>query len=254
MKHLTDFPFFLLAALTFTASTAQADTSGQLVMIGGTMVRYTGGAHTITLLGKPFDDRRLFMTELYLAVDGGDMIRLPEEAGSGYEPHIIPADFTGDGIDELLITAATGGSGGIVNGIVCQIGVNGGVSILFDTGKEMAAPVTGRFLDGYRASVSILDTTVVLDLSARREYYKGSDAFSAGKPTGQMQPWSDPYGLLLPDDPDGDGVCGLACWQSVSSVAHVDRIALIKTVLSWTGTGWGVTGIEITAQDDVRIE
>lgn len=242
----------LLLELAFPSPVNPAETPETRIIIAGTSIQSPRlNPLSITLYGIPFDNRRLFMTELYLQAGDSEPVKLPAKSGNGYEPRMLTCDFTGDGVDEILITASTGGSGGIVNGIICSIGDDGDIITIFDTGNGVLTPVTGRFTDGYRASINILDTTVVIDLSDRKEYYEKSGVYSNRRPTGAYEPWGDPYGLILPEDTDGNGICELACWQSVSGAAHVDRIALIKSVLSWTTAGWEITALDISPLSDV---
>lgn len=256
MKRVTGLHLVLPLLLAFASPALGADIPDSLVIIAGANLKTAGNSTIhVTLLGSPFDERRLYMTALYLMVDGAGPVMLPRDSGNGYEPRLIPGDVTGDGGEELLVTASTGGSGGIQNGIICRFGVDGGVSVIFDSGQGVLTPVTGRFLDGYHARIGVNDTTVTLDLTARKEYYDQLKVYAAdGRPTGSWEPWSDPYGLFALDDTNGDGVLELAGWQSVSGGPHVDRIALIKSLLSWTGTGWRVSGIAIAPVGNARIE
>ena len=41
-------------------------------------------------------------------------VPLPKNANAGYNPYLFLGDFTGDGVADMLISIATGGSGGIM--------------------------------------------------------------------------------------------------------------------------------------------
>lgn len=43
---------------------------------------------------------------------GNIAARIPLKENAGYDPQLFLGDFTGDGIDDILISIATGGSGG----------------------------------------------------------------------------------------------------------------------------------------------
>lgn len=93
------------------------------------------------------------------------------EQNAGYYPAILLADFTGDGIQEIFLGMASGGSGGF--GFYYIYSLEGGrVSTLFDF-NTFPKYFEAVYADNYRVNVSDSrsDKQYVIDLSSRdREY------------------------------------------------------------------------------------
>ena len=62
----------------------------------------------------------------------GKVTRIPLHNNEGYNPTLFLGDFTGNGVEEILIGMATGGSGGIINYYIVSF-VENQAKIFFDS-------------------------------------------------------------------------------------------------------------------------
>ncbi|MCD6308231.1 MAG: hypothetical protein J7M24_04460 [Candidatus Latescibacteria bacterium] len=213
----------------------------------------TEAVHTVSLLGEPFDGRSLFMKSLYITVgkEGAApdiAMKLPRDAGNGYEPRMYTVDFSGDGCDDVLMTAATGGSGGIQNGLVCSF-CGASPCILFTTARPAIPRYKGAFEPNWKARLTVIETgeSSVIDLSGRKEWYRETGVYDdSGRLLKEVELWGGGYGWIEPVDIDGDGVFELKGIQTAKGVANVDNIAHIESILRWDGGEWEIVTVTIT--------
>lgn len=163
-------------------------------------------------------------------------LSLPEDAG--YHPRVTLCPLTRPGRLDILISLDSGGSGGIGYYTVYSW-MNRGFRRIFETAAYNAAyqyDITyepGRTVlissrangNRYRLSLVGRDPAVLQELYA---------------PDGSLlmpgSGFADPLGLLLPVDPDGEGVFALLAGQGISGLFHADRLGEMFNLLRWQGT------------------
>src|SRR6056297_1278206 len=72
----------------------------------------------------------------------------------GYEPKLGLYDFNGDQIKDIFIKANSGGSGGIYNHLIVSYS-NNNLNIIFDNYDNEGLDISGRYVDGFKAKLSI---------------------------------------------------------------------------------------------------
>ncbi len=140
------------------------------------------------------------------------------------------------------MVAATGGSGGMQNGLVYTWADNG-PRLIFNAQTNHPPAFGGRLEDGFRARLVIRDTgeEYRIDLSERRSFYRENGVYdAAGSLLRDVELWGGGYGLIEAVDGDGDGVWELRVVQAVNGFANVDDVAYIESFLGWTGDGWKI--------------
>lgn len=210
------------------------------------------GLERVMLVGVPGAEPSAFMERLYFIVlDEGEkadiFTPLPETSGSGYDADMALRDFTGDGLADVFVRAGTGGSGGIVNGLVYAY-AGGAASKIFDTSENTPPAYSGELIDGYKATLTLPapEQTIELDLSDRKAAYDEMGVYQEGVVAKATELWGEAYGWLDPVDADGDGVYELRVVQQVRATSNADRVAEIASVLDYHEWGWTVTSSEVT--------
>lgn len=174
------------------------------------------GGNDVILLAEKEHKQSIYTSRWFLKTGAHETFLLKSESANGYEPEMVPFNK-----NAVLITASTGGSGGIVNGVVADIRGN----MLFDS-EEYAIPYfKGKFVDNYKAEVVIEDQTYVVDLRSEKEFYHSSGVYDSrsGKLLEDVELWGGGFDriekvVLL------DGAFGLKCHQTMRGVANVDRL------------------------------
>ncbi len=205
----------------------------------------------VLLAGVPETTLDSIMRRLQIIVqDGNDkadiVTPLAEGSSEGYEPEILLRDFTGDGLADVFVRAATGGSGGIYNAAVYSYA--GGVAAkVFDTSVNAPPVFRGTLIDGYRAALHVEApaTDVELDLSDRRALYDELGVYKDGVVAKATELWGEAYGLIEPVDNTGDGTFELRVVQQVRATSNADRVAEITSILDFVDGQWAVTASEV---------
>jgi len=205
-----------------------------------------GRQETVRLIGRGEVDSG-FREDLRLVVGPASLFwPLPSAASSGYQPALMLADVTGDGHDEVVMTAATGGSGGMVAAMVATVSRGNDrweFTSIFDPESRAIPRFGGSLANGFVASLEVtapgLDRQVQrLDLAGRRDFYLASGAYDeAGKLQKPVEIWGDGLMALAPAA-TADGGPGLHLIQQPRGVANVDRLAEVRTLLVWRDGGW----------------
>lgn len=168
----------------------------------------------------------------------GRLTQVPLNENIGYNPTLFLGDFTGDGVRDILITIATGGSGGTTYNYVYTF-VHNNLRLLFDSDiyNEMYRyEVT--YIDDYRVEVfsSINNTKYLIDLSLREPEYLNEIYDTDGRLKTTVTGWVDPISGLYPIDFDSNKTYELLAYQKISGRYHADSLGFMQNRLKWNGT------------------
>lgn len=86
----------------------------------------------------------------------------------GYDPDLLIADFTGNGVNEIFYGATSGGSGGF--GYFYLYGTDGAVKTLFDF-QTAISPYTAKYENFYKVKVAGGKKVFIIDISLRGKDY-----------------------------------------------------------------------------------
>lgn len=156
---------------------------------------------------------------------------------AGYSPVVFLGDFTGDKVKDILVSIASGGSGGIMFYYIFT-DIDNQIRMIFDYedyNNKYSYKV--EYQNFYKVSVmnSELQTKYLIDIT-----YKGMDYLNEiYKPNGELKApiegWVDPLSGLYPIDFDGNGIYELLGYQRISGLYHADSLGYVQSVLKWNG-------------------
>ncbi|KKB35767.1 hypothetical protein QY97_01565 [Bacillus thermotolerans] len=167
----------------------------------------------------------------------GVSVNIPLKKNMGYDPILFLGDFTGDGINDILIVIPTGGSGGTTNSYVYSF-VNNEPRLLFDSdGFNQAYQYDVTYKDNYKVEVFSKrdDTRYMIDLSLREPDYLNQIYDVDGKLKMPVSGWVDPISGLYPVDFAFDNMYDLIAYQQIAGTYHADSLGTIQSRLKWNG-------------------
>lgn len=219
----------------------------------------TGGKEaTVRLIaqrGKGETFNRAFLLEIAPPEEKPFIVQLPEDVG-GFEPKMELRPFTRRGKSEVFLAIQTGGSGGIVRGLVVGVEKKKG-KILFDSDTAGLPEIRGKFLDGYKAAIGVRPggPFVVLDLEPRKDLYDKDGIYDphTGRVAKPVDVWGGGYGLMEAVDIDRDGLYELRGIVELSGEYHADRVAQVESALKYEGGEWRVASNRVIPSKDLKI-
>lgn len=160
--------------------------------------------------------------------------RIVPKINVGYNPTIFLGDFTGNNKDDILVSIASGGSGGFQFYYLYSF-IDNDYKLIFDHEKfnnEYTYKI--NYLDNYRVEVisNNLGIRYIVDLE-----YKGQDyldeIYDNGKLKEPIEGFSNPIGGLEPIDYNRDGVYELNAIQKIAGRFNADSLGYVETILEW---------------------
>lgn len=153
----------------------------------------------------------------------------------GYNPFLFLGDFNGDGVADILISIATGGSGGTMYHYVVSF-VGNKAKLLFDFNvynDRYQYEVT--YQDNYKVEVisKVNNQKYIIDLSTRSAEYLAEIYDENGKLKSPISGFVDPLSGLYPVDFDLNKVYELLAYQKISGRYHADSLGYILNTLGW---------------------
>ncbi|MGP4067111.1 VCBS repeat-containing protein [Halobacillus sp. B29] len=191
----------------------------------------------IYLIGQKVEDSP-YVTHITLVIQDGfsdQFYYIPLPNGQGYQPRIFLGDFTGNGIDDILISISSGGSGGFGYFYLYSF-VNNQAVLLFDYENfNEWYEYTVTYKDQFRVVVEnqTLHLTFLIDLSNRDSEYLAEIYNENGTLKQPLNGWVSGLNQLYPIDFDGNGVYELYALQRVVGRYNADQLGLIQTPLAF---------------------
>ncbi len=199
---------------------------------------------SIVLVGDKEEKVGIYADNLTIVIQDGatkKYSKIAQESFGGYGGELFIGDFSGDKVKDIMVSAGTGGSGGIVNHLIATFKENK-PTIIFGEKENEGLKLEGKFVDGFKAEIKFKDINkkITLDLSSNKEYYiEGNIYDTNGKLLTDVEPWIDAYSYLKPFE-YGDGSVELIGNQSISGSCHADRISNIETTLKYENGKWNI--------------
>lgn len=178
------------------------------------------------------------MTILIQDGQTGGFVRIPLKEDTGYDPTLFLGDFTGDGVNDILITIPTGGSGGTTYNYIYSF-VNNTPRLLFDSNVyNQQYQYDVSFKDNYKVEVisKINKAKYLIDISLRGSDYLNEIYDENGRLKTPISGWVDPISGLYPTDHDLNKLYELIAYQQIAGRYHADSLGLIQNRLKWNGT------------------
>jgi len=181
-----------------------------------------------------------YITNITLVIQNvmsGMSVKIPLKENSGYNPTLFLGDFTGDGVADILVSIATGGSGGIMIHYVYSF-INNVPRLLFDFeayNEQYKYDVT--YKNNYKVEVISRENKVkyILDISYRDKEYLDEIYNSERKLKKPVSGFVNSLSVLYPVDFDSNGVYELLAYQKIAGRYNADSLGYIQNTLKWEG-------------------
>ncbi|KGK89508.1 spore coat protein [Clostridium sp. HMP27] len=191
----------------------------------------------VYLTGRKMPDSP-FIQNITLIIQDGTTgrpkgIHLSENAG--YNPTLFLGDFTGDGVDDILVSINSGGSGGIMYHYIYSF-ANNVAKLLFDFNaynEEYNYDIT--YKDNYKVEVISKNNNekYIIDISTREEDYLSEIYDVNGKLKQPISGFVNPLSGLYPVDFDSNGVYELLAYQKIAGRYNADSLGYVLNTLKW---------------------
>ncbi|SHH90998.1 spore coat protein [Clostridium grantii] len=193
----------------------------------------------VYLIGeKNFGEESSFIENIRLVIIDGatyfvEMISF--ESDGGYNPRLFLGDFTGNKVDDILISIFSGGSGGMSWYYIFSY-LNNKVKKLFDYevyNNEYKYQV--NYQDNYKVEVisENLMKKYIIDIQDKGEEYLSKLYDENGKLKEPIQGYVNPLSGLYPIDYNGDRVYELFTLRRVIGLYNADSLGVVQTSLQW---------------------
>lgn len=165
----------------------------------------------------------------------GMLTTIPLQENAGYNPTLFLGDFTGDGVEDILISINSGGSGAIMYHYIYSFAQNI-PQLIFDFNnynEQFQYDVT--FLDQFKVEVnSILNNvSYIIDISQKGEEYLNEIYGPNGKLISPISGFVNPLSGLYPVDFDSNNVFELLAYQKIAGRYNADSLGYVLNTLSW---------------------
>ena len=165
----------------------------------------------------------------------GRVTSIPLSENAGYNPTLFLGDFTGDTVDDILISIATGGSGGIMYYYIYSF-LNNNIQLMFDFelfNERYQYDVT--FEDNYKVDVISMNNNkkYIIDISNKDVDYLNEIYDDNGKLKNSIEGFVNPLSGLYPVDFDSNKVYSLLAYQKIAGRYNADSLAYVMNTLEW---------------------
>jgi hypothetical protein len=174
-----------------------------------------------------------------LVQDGrsGELTSVPLRENAGYNPTVFLGDFTGNGVDDIFISIATGGSGGIMYHYIYSF-VDNTAQLLFDFNvynEQYQYEVT--YQDDYKVEVvsMINNKKYIIDISTKGNEYLNEIYDENGKLKSPITGFVNPLSGLYPVDFDSNKRYELLAYQKIAGRYNADSLGFVLNTLAWLG-------------------
>ncbi len=191
----------------------------------------------VYLTGVKVPDAALVQNITLVIQDGatGALFSIPLKNNVGYDPVLFLGDFTGDRVDDILISIATGGSGGTYYHYIYSFTSNT-AHLLFDSDAyNQQYQYTVTYKNNYKVEVVSIENNAkyLIDISLRGADYLNEIYDKNGKLKNPISGWVDPLSGLYPIDYDYDKVYELLAYQQIAGRYHADSLGYVENALKW---------------------
>ncbi|MFD2638862.1 hypothetical protein [Piscibacillus salipiscarius] len=205
---------------------AQGDATGDGLMdqiyLMGMMTSDSPFVQDITLVVQDGLSGRLTITQL--------------DENAGYDPTLFLGDFTGDGVSDVLVRIATGGSGGTIYAYLYSF-LNNEENLLFNgNAYNNEYQYRVNYLDDYKVQVLSEQNQMqyIIDISSSRDQEYLNEIYdSNGNLINPIEGWVNPLSGLYPVDYDSNGVYELLAYQRIAGRYNADSLGNVLNTLAW---------------------
>ena len=161
--------------------------------------------------------------------------RIPLKSDAGYNPILFLGDFTGDGVKDIMIGIASGGSCGTMYYYIYS-DLRNSPKLLFDYELfNEAYQYEVNYKDFYKVQVKSMknNSVYIIDISNREKDYLNEIYDQNGKLKAPIEGWVNPISGLYPIDFDSNGIYELLAYQRIAGRYNADSLGYVLTTLKW---------------------
>lgn len=191
----------------------------------------------VYLTGIMTPDSPFIQNITLLVQDGrsGELRSVSLRENAGYNPTLFLGDFTGNGVDDIFISIATGGSGGIMYHYIYSF-VDNTAQLLFDFNvynEQYQYEVT--YQDYYKVEVvsMINNKKYIIDISTKGSEYLNEIYDENGKLKSPITGFVNPLSGLYPVDFDLNKRYELLAYQKIAGRYNADSLGFVLNTLAW---------------------
>lgn len=165
----------------------------------------------------------------------GSVKSVPLRENAGYNPTIFLGDFTGNGVDDILISIASGGSGGIMYHYIYSFMENT-PQLLFDFNEyNEQYQYQVMYQDHYKVEVVSRSNNkkYLIDISKRGTEYLNEIYDANGHLKSPITGFVNPLSGLYPVDFDSNKVYELLAYQKIAGRYNADSLGYVLNTLGW---------------------
>ncbi len=185
----------------------------------------------------------------------GRVVRIEPKENQGYQPTLFLGDFTGDGVDDILLSIYTGGSGATMYHYIYTDLMNQ-PRMIFDFEQfNEDNQYSVNYMDNARVKVvdKSKNKTFIIDISYKGKDYLDEIYDENGKLKEPIEGFVNPISGLYPVDFDYNGTYELLIYQKIAGRYNADAIGYILSYVNWDNDRFNVYDrqVVIFGSDDV---
>lgn len=198
----------------------------------------------VYLTGTKTPDSPFIQNITLVIQDGktGVFSSIPLIENAGYNPSLLLCDLTGDGVNDILISIVTGGSGGIMYYYIYSF-VNNITHLLFDFSvynDQYKYDVI--YKDNYKVELTSRknNTKYIIDISYKGAEYLNEIYDKNGKLKAPVSGFVNPLSGLYPIDFDLNKVFELLAYQKIAGRYNADSLGYVQNTLRWVNNAFAL--------------
>jgi hypothetical protein len=165
----------------------------------------------------------------------GRITRVPISENAGYNPRVFLGDFNGNGVNDILVSIDSGGSGAIMYYYIYSF-INNIPQLMFDFNvynDEYKYDVT--YKDDFKVKVISKKNNkkYIIDISLKGEEYLNEIYDKNGKLKEPISGFTNALSGLYPVDFNSDGVYELLAYQKIAGRYNADSLGYVLNTLKW---------------------
>ena len=204
-----------------------------------------GAMEKVMLMGSPIVEKSSYMGNLYIVSMDPHTNKIkgfvrPKDLG-GYNAYLSLADVTGSGSPEVLVTAPSGGTAGIVDYRIIDFSGKEPREI-FTKDNNRGVSMVGSFLPDFKARLYFpgISKEVIVDLADEKEQYEHLSVYNKDgslKASG-VEPFVQDISSLVTLDINDDGIDDVITTQKVFGGTNVNGLGYVRTVWEYRAGTW----------------
>ena len=191
----------------------------------------------VYLTGKKTPDSPFIQNITLVIQDGGtgQFTPIPLQSNAGYNPTIFLGDFTGNGVNDIMIGIASGGSGGTMYYYIYSYMMNK-PQLIFDYNVfNETYQYDVIYRDYYKVEVIARkdQQKYIIDISQKGRAYLSEIYQRNGRLKQPIEGFVNPLSGLYPVDFDSNGIYELLAYQRIAGRYNADSLGNVETTLKW---------------------